>query len=75
MKIEVTDSDWKSIDTDLLLYPVIEDPLTSGSPETGSDETLSSLVSGLQQSKEWTPSKGNSIVLFSPRDALPGESA
>ncbi len=67
MKIKVTDSDWKSIDTDLLLYPVIENPLASGSPETGPDETLSSLVAELQQSKEWTPSKGNSIVLFAPR--------
>ncbi len=67
MKIEVKDYDWKPIDADLLLYPVSAETPATGNPENSSDETLSSLVAELQQSKEWTPSKGNSIVLLAPR--------
>lgn len=67
MKIHVTDSDWKSIDTDLLIYPVSEASPPSAQPAPGPDEPLDALVAELVESGEWKPSKGSSVVLFAPR--------
>lgn len=67
MKIHITDSGWESKDTDLLLLPVYEDALSLKKAASSPDVLLSRLVSELIKSKEWTPAKGNSIILFAPR--------
>lgn len=67
MKIHLIDSGWESMETDLLLIPVNEDTPLPEASGSDSGKTLSGLVSELMESKEWTPSKGNSIILFAPR--------
>jgi leucyl aminopeptidase len=67
MKIRVIESGWESMETDLLLVPVNEDTPLPESAAPDSAKTLSGLVSELIESREWTPSKGNSIILFAPR--------
>ncbi len=67
MKIRVIDSGWESKETDLLLIPVNENAPFPEDPGSDSDKPLSGLVAELIESKEWTPSKGNSMILFAPR--------
>lgn len=66
MNTKVITEGWDSIDTDLLIYPVNEK--IPGEEEPGSDNSnfLEKLAAELQESGEWKPSRGSSLLLIHP---------
>jgi len=67
MKIKSTTSDWKTIETDLLLYPVSEEDLSSPGADPGRDDPLLTIAGAMAGNGEWKPSRGGSLVLYRPR--------
>jgi len=68
MRIRIQKPGEKLVDTDLLILPLAEENEDRDKDETEDVRQLRKTAAAMQESNEWKPSRGNTVVLINPRE-------